>query len=162
MICTTRSLSVLPAPHHPPPALRRLAFCIKPVWDLFIYYIRFLISSSFLSYLFVSNQGERKPFVSTTRSQEFLLLLWTHCITTISFCIFHIVGQMRIKRCQFLRRSANLLWITAMIVCCYVCIWLIAPIMWTCSYQEWLQRGPSYTLQQWYYATRSTISISWA
>ena len=98
MICTTRSLSVLPAPHHPPPALRRLAFCIKPVWDLFIYYIRFLISSSFLSYLFVSNQGETKPFVlvyisrpsssvvSTISSQEFLLLLWSHC-TTVLECL---------------------------------------------------------------------------
>ena len=61
----------------------------------------------------------------TIRSQQFLLLLWSHCIiSTISFCFFHItIGrQMRIGQWQFLGRTANRLWITALVVLCCACI----------------------------------------
>ena len=75
-----------------------------------------LLFFTFLTFLLV---------VTTIRSQLFLLL-WSHCIITISFCFFHItIDQMRIERCRFLSRTANLLWITALVVLCCTCIWLI-------------------------------------
>ena len=116
-----------------------------------------LLFFTFLTFLLV---------VTTIRSQLFLLL-WSHCIITISFCFFHItIGrQMRIGQWQFLGRTANRLWITALVVLCCACIWLIvlaAPrsITCTCSGPEWVQI-PLYTLHPCWYPATST-NMSWA
>ena len=117
-----------------------------------------LLFFTFLTFLLV---------VTTIRSQLFLLL-WSHCIITISFCFFHItIDQMRIERCRFLSRTANLLWITALVVLCCACIcWglivFAAPrsITCTCSGPEWVQRY-FYTLHPSWYPATST-GITWA
>ena len=102
--------------------------------------------------------------VVTIRSQQFLLLMWrSHCIITISFCFFHditsIGHQMRIGRCRFLSRTANLLWVTALVVlcCARICWGLIVfapPRSITCNC--------SAALHPCWYSATSTGSITWA
>ena len=60
--------------------------------------------------------------VIAIRSQQFPVVSLYYFLLILSY-----LGQMRIGRCQFLSRSANLSWITTLLIVCCTCIWLIAP-----------------------------------